>query len=281
MPEGPELRHSRDVISQILVGNKIHKMEVASSGRYKTSSPVGYEQITKELPLLVESIDVKGKFMWWTFMSSSGNRWYMHCTYGMAGGWFTSKGNHTCFSVDFNGSGVPITRDSRTLFFNDMRHFGTIKFVSSEEEHKKKLSTIGPCVFDENMTPEIFAKRLLRKPSRVICEALMDQASVSGIGNYLRAEILYDCAINPWRSVTDISSEEYINLHEKTVAISKQAYLSQGATIKTYRTADDSAGSAQFSFKAYGKKVDPLGNEIVREEDSNGRTIHWCPAHQK
>lgn len=264
-----------------MVGNKIHKLEIGSAGRYKTSSPIGYDQISKELPLLVESIDVKGKFMWWSFRSSSGNRWYMHCTYGMAGGWFTSRNNHTCFSINFNGSGVPITRDSRTLFFNDMRHFGTIKFVSSEEEHRKKLLSIGPCIFDENLTAETFAKMILKKPNKAICEALMDQKMISGIGNYLRSEILYDCKVDPWRCVTDITPQEYVDLHEKTVVISKQAYLSQGATIKTYRTANDSVGSAQFSFKVYGKKIDPLGNEVVREEDSNGRIIHWCPTHQK
>lgn len=281
MPEGPELRHSRDVLSSILVGKKIIKFEPTTVGRYSSTPPVGLSEIMKDAPLLVESIDTRGKFMWWTLSSAAGKKWYMHCTYGMSGGWFRNHNNHTAFVVEFNCSGVPITRDTEMLFFNDMRHFGTIKFVSSEKDHTKKLGTLGPCIFDPALTPEIFAKRILRKPNRTIAEALMDQSNVAGIGNYLKAEALFRSSISPWRNVTDISVSEYVLLFKVVANIAVDSYSSQGATLRTYQTVDGSSGSGQFMFKIYGMKRCPDGHETLREETPEGRTSWWCRECQK
>ena len=166
-------------------------------------------------------------------------------------------------------------------FFNDPRRFGTIKFVRGFKELDKKLKSLGPCVLNDQITPQIFKESLNKKSHRPICEALLDQSGVSGIGNYLRAEILYACSVNPWRNVAEISDEEWNAICDETKRIVEAAYLSQGATIYTYKNVDGSTGTAQFLFKVYGEKHDPNGHLILREEDSNGRTIHWCPEVQK
>ena len=281
MPEGPELRHSRDVLSSILVGKKIIKFEPTTVGRYSKASPIGLADVMNDVPFLVESVDTKGKFMWWTLQSATGKKWYIHCTYGMSGGWFRNHSNHTAFVVEFSGSGVPITRDTQMLFFNDMRHFGTIKFISSEKEHTKKLGTLGPCLFDTDLTPEVFAKRILRKPNRTIAEALMDQNNVAGVGNYLKAEALFRSGISPWRNVTDISVNEYVLLFKVVTNAAVDSYNSQGATLKTYKTVDGSTGRGQFTFMIYGKKQCPDGHQTLHEETPEGRTSWWCRVCQK
>lgn len=281
MPEGPELRHSRDVLSSILVGKKIIKFEPTTTGRYSSVPPVGLSEIMKHAPLLVESIDTRGKFMWWTLSSEAGKKWYMHCTYGMSGGWFRHHNNHTAFVIEFNGSGVPITRDTKMLFFNDMRHFGTIKFVLSEKDHVKKLHTLGPCIFDTELTPELFAKRILRKPNRTIAEALMDQSNVAGIGNYIKAEALFRSGISPWRNVTDISVNEYVLLFKVVTNVAIDAYNSQGTTLKTYQTVDGTSGNGQFMLKIYGMRYCPDGHKTLHEETPEGRTSWWCCKCQK
>jgi len=272
MPEGPELRYSRDFLRQSLVGKVITGIQRCPTGRYSNKPPEGFDAVTLVLPLRVESIDTHGKFMWWTLEGSDGIRWYMHCTYGMSGGWFREASRHACFFVEVGEDKV---------FFNDPRHFGTIKFVSSAAAHAKKLRTLGPCIFDPGLTPEIFAKNALRKPSRTIAEALMDQSAVAGVGNYLRAEILYDCGIDPWKNVIEIASEQYVKLCEATMRIAKASYKSQGASIKTYRNVDGSIGTAQFDFKVYGRSTCPLDHDIMRRYDENKRMIHWCALCQK
>jgi len=280
VPEGPELKHSRDRLRQIVLNKYITRLLASPSGRYKTKMPEGLSKISKDLPLKVESIDTKGKFMWWTLCGAT-DTWYLWSTYGMSGQWSRTAGDHVGFIVEYNDCAQLVTQDQQKVFFNDQRRFGTIKFVNNPFEHKKKLASLGPDILgDPLVCSEIFTKRILLKPNRIISEALMDQSCVSGVGNYLRAEALYDCGIDPWRCVADITSEEYVKLYESTVRIAKESYESHGATIRTYRSVDGRTGESQFYFKVYGQSTCPSGHETIRRQDSNGRTMHWCTSCQ-
>lgn len=279
MPEGPELKHSRDRLKEILVGQKLLDAWPTKSGRYKNTSPEGMERLN--FPLEVKSIDTKGKFMWWT-LSSESSIFYMWCTYGMSGQWTLRSDKHAAFVFQFNRSGSKITRDYQHVYFVDPRHFGTIKFIYNDEQHKKKLSTLGPDILsDVPMTAEVFAQRILSKPNRVISEILMDQSCVSGVGNYLRAEALWVSSVSPWRKPIEMSSQEICSLHENLLEIAKNSYESGGATIHTYKNVDSSKGSFVDRFAVYGRKFDLEGNEVKREVDAGGRTIHWSPNRQK
>jgi formamidopyrimidine-DNA glycosylase len=230
----------------------------------------------------VKEVATHGKFMWWRFSFTNGQEdWYLHCTYGMSGGWYTSPTKHTAFVVEYNGSGVPVTRDTRNLFFNDPRHFGTLKFVRGEPAHRKKLASLGPCILSSQVDPGLFAEKVLKKPVRTIAEALMDQATISGVGNYIKAEALYRAGVSPWRRVTDVESEEYVKLCEAVLDVASESYSSQGATISTYRTPDGHKGTTQFSFRVYSRKECPMGHEVLRQETPEGRTSHWCDVCQK
>jgi len=280
MPEGPELKHSRDVLRNITVGKSIVSMSPTQSGRYAKKNPDGFEDIVNDLPLKVEAVDVKGKFMWWT-LKGSDKTWYMFSTYGMSGQWSPHLGKHPGFIIELSDSGRSQDR-SEQLFFNDQRRFGTIKFVFDSQGLATKLKSLGPDILDDSpMTSEIFAKRILLKPNRTISEALMDQSCVSGVGNYLRAEILFDCNLDPWRNVTEITNKEYEKLCEAIIRIAKSFYKSHGASIKTYRNIDGSVGTAQLNFKVYGCKICPSDHEITRRQDRNGRMMHWCSLCQK
>ena len=45
LPEGPEVRHSRDVLRSIIVNETIVGLEATSSGRYKSKKPNGLEEV--------------------------------------------------------------------------------------------------------------------------------------------------------------------------------------------------------------------------------------------
>lgn len=230
---------------------------------------------------MVEAVDVKGKFMWWTLRAQD-KTWYAWCTYGMSGQWSRTAGKHVAFIVEHNASGKLISSDQQKLFFNDQRRFGTIKFVSDLKAHQKKLASRGPDVLeDPPMDPELFAKRILLKPHRTISEALMDQSCVSGIGNYLKAESLYRAGVSPHRCVTDMTAEEIEKLWSEVILCCRESYADQGASIRTYKTVDGDQGKAQFFFRAYNQKECPWGHKVTREETKDGRTSWWCAVCQK
>jgi formamidopyrimidine-DNA glycosylase len=162
------------------------------------------------------------------------------------------------------------------VHFNDIRHFGTLKFVNDPKAHKKKLATLGEDVFSDELTPELFATNVLKKPGRTIAEALMDQTVVAGCGNYIKAECLYRSGISPWRNVVDITADEYTRLCKDLKDVSAESYASQGASIRTYRTVDDTKGTTQFDFQIYSMKHCPKGHEVVSETTPEGRTSWWC-----
>jgi DNA-formamidopyrimidine glycosylase len=267
IPEGPELRHSRDVLRKIILDKEVKMLRSTSQGRYRQIDPVGLFDIKQHLPLKISAIETKGKFMWWE-LSSSLTKWFMWCTYGMSGQWTTIPTQHSSFIIE--------TVDS-TLYFNDPRHFGTLKFIDSDKIHQAKLKTLGPDILDNpGLTPKIFAQSLLKKPNRTISDALLDQSCVSGVGNYLRAEALYRARINPHRLVKNLRSDEYVRLCDETLKVAKESYESQGASLHTYRTVSGELGRQQFRFEAYGQQQCPIGHIITREPSEGGRTIHWC-----
>jgi formamidopyrimidine-DNA glycosylase len=239
------------------------------------------ELIESNLPLKVTGVDVKGKFMWWT-LEGGGQQYFAWITYGMSGQWSPQQSKHSSFIVEYNGSGEPVTRDTKKIFFNDPRHFGTIKFVSSEGELRAKLKTLGPSILDDvPMTPEIFAERILKKPNRTISEALMDQSCVSGCGNYIKAECLYRSGVSPHRGVTELESNEVVKLHEELLSVAHESYIDQGASIRTYKTVEGGKGEAQFFFRVYNQKECLKKHAVQREETLDGRTSWWCKECQK
>jgi formamidopyrimidine-DNA glycosylase len=281
VPEGPELRHSRDILRTILVEKSISRFFTTSQGRYREKEPEGLSEVSSDLPLKIQAIDTKGKFMWWTLEGKS-KTWYMWCTYGMSGQWSRTFDKHTGFVVEYSNSGSLILRDQQKIFFNDQRRFGTIKFVDEHKLLTSKLKSLGPDILDEPpISPDLFAKRILLKHNRTISEALMDQSCVSGIGNYLKAEILFRSGVSPLRNAIDLSAEEIYRIYEETLKASRESYSDHGASIRTYKTVNDSKGKAQFYFRVYGKESCPIGHKINREQTKDGRTSWWCSTCQK
>ncbi|XP_062468202.1 endonuclease 8-like 1 [Pezoporus occidentalis] len=94
------------------------------------------------------------------------------------------------------------TRDSppRVLCFIDVRRFGSWRLGDAWQEGR------GPCVLSEYQAfRENVLKNLEDKAfDKPICEALLNQKFFNGIGNYLRAEILYRLKIPPFEKARTV-----------------------------------------------------------------------------
>jgi DNA-formamidopyrimidine glycosylase len=229
----------------------------------------------------IESIDVKGKFMHWRFT----NGWELWCTYGMSGGWETTRDpKHCAFELYHRHPSNLVLEDCIPgVYFNDQRHFGTLKFVNDPtgELTRKKLASLGPDMLNDPPDAETFRRRLqARAGARTLAEALMDQSVVSGVGNYVKAEALYAARLSPHREVRDLKTVEIEVLRTSIIDVMRRAYEGGGATIATYRKPDGSTGEAQRRFLVYGSDKDPLGNPVVNETTLDGRTSWWCPTLQ-
>jgi len=107
----------------------------------------------------------------------------------------------------------------------------------------------------------------------------MEQKFFSGVGNYILAEVLYECKILPTRLLKDLSSEDKYNLWFYSRKILKDSYQYGGVTISTYFGMNGERGI--FRVKVYGQKYDPYGNPVSTGVFSNNRTSHFVPNVQK
>jgi formamidopyrimidine-DNA glycosylase len=281
MPEGVEVKLSAEVIRPLVTGHTIVTVDFPNTSRYHTEVPEGLTEFLRvngesRYPVAqIQNVKTKGKFMYWEFK----DEWYMFCTFGMTGQWSPKEGNHVSMHLSLVDNGTGKLSD---IYFNDPRHFGTIKFVQGTAALRKKLTELGwdPLTqkLDNHWIPLVNKIRGSNKP---IGQLLMDQKVFAGVGNYIRAEALYQAEISPWRMGNMMTKESIETLCKALVNVMEESYKHQGATIHTYTTVYGEEGKYSSCFKVYGQKSDPLGNPIIKEETPEGRTIHWCPMIQK
>lgn len=281
-PEGPEVRRSADYLNRLLSQRRIVEVSVRG-GRYASSPPQGFDEFQKELlkpQLTITGVDCKGKFLYWKVHPD----WYVWCTYGMSGQWNESPSDHTAIAILHRTTRVGVLEDCIPgIYFNDPRHYGTVKFVKDPGgvKTKKKLDSLGPDMLSDPPNQETFDLRLMKRAKKTIAEALMDQSVISGVGNYIKAEALYLSEISPHRIVMMLKEGERKQLREQIINVMKASYSTGGATFRTYRNVDGSRGEAARRFVIYNNKTDPMGNPVVKEETKDGRTTHWVPSIQK
>ena len=108
----------------------------------------------------------------------------------------------------------------------------------------------------------------------------MNQSVISGIGNYLKAEILYACEISPHRFCKDITETEFKSLAESCYWITRLSYKMGGATLATYKDAAGKKGEFSRRFAVYNQKYDPEGRVVIKETTKDKRMTHWVPEVQ-
>ena len=93
------------------------------------------------------------------------------------------------------------------------------------------LATLGPDAlpYRGRFNRKEFLRRLVEHNEETIGAALLNQQIVAGLGNYLRAEILFNCKLNPWLTAGELSQSK-INCLLKTIPRLARAAYERGAT---------------------------------------------------
>ena len=290
MPEGPEVTVIREGLNSLLKGHQIYSLEILSTSRFSKKSPDGYNDFIKTLPTRIESVESKGKFIYFKFT----NGWTMYNTLGMSGGWYHKNKKHSSLKLRYSSSKkktdeLPkgITLDSLTdkqcqvLYFVDQRRFGTVKFIKTQSELTKKLKTIGPDILnDASLTFEVYKKIMRKHNKKNITKVMLNQSIISGVGNYLKAEILYHCKMSPHVKVEDIPDWKLEELYKASKLKINASYKARGASVRHYSDIEDRKGVFEFQFIVYNQKKDKLGNPVIKEKTPDKRTTHWVPKVQ-
>jgi len=282
-----------EAIKEIIGGHQLTGIEVLG-GRYSKGLD-HLDQIRQVLPLPINTVNVKGKFCW---IDLTGD-WYIAITFGMSGGIYYEPTDEVLASYS-QQVGKMVTREEymkhfhvkftvengQCFYFGDPRRFGTINISNNRKDLQKKLDDLGPDMLTGPVISDEEFIQIFRKPKfadKNICKVLMEQHAVSGVGNYIKAEVLYECQINPWALVSDLDNSALCQLHKAIRTVAQSAFVGHGASLYTYSGTRREKGEFQDMLKVYGKTMDPIGHPvaIISEDQSpDKRTTHYVPIIQ-
>ena len=155
MPEGPEVKTTVDFLKSY-EGKKLTKLTVLS-GRYTKKPIENMNNPNWKLPLNLQNVDCKGKFIYFSFQEDV----FFFNTLGMTGMWSNNPSKHSRLRLEFEGESTP-------LFYNDMRNFGTFKIALSKKDLDKKLKSLGPDFLKDGWGPDTFYALIKKKPNKTI-----------------------------------------------------------------------------------------------------------------
>jgi len=300
MPEIIEVKSYVDFIKKCTSNHKLLKIKILK-GRYKTHEPFAHFKLLKrKLPIKIESINTKGKFTYFKI-----DDLYLGVSLGLFGGWLFKKNNSEKFNYpDFydtfdpeiasnyldralNHLNIEFVFENGSLFYYDQLSFGSFTVFTSQELLDKKLKQLGLDIMDPETTLEMFTDKLmkttnLKKPIGLV---LLNQKIIAGVGNYLRADLLWLCKISPFRKVSDLTNLDLKKLYKNIRLLTWASYdYKLGVKLKVIDKDDKLPIDYKNEFLVYSRDKDIYGNEITKEKLYDGkfvRHIFWVPKLQK
>ncbi len=173
----------------------------------------------------------------------------------------------------------------KELRFIDIRNFGQMWYVphtKSIQEIVSGIKRLGPEPFSAEFNSH-YLKQYLKKKTRSIKSALLDQKTVAGVGNIYADETLFDAGINPKTESKNLKSSELNKLCNSLIKILNISIGEGGTTFSDFRDLEGvngNYGGKAWVYRRSGKSCRKCGEKILREKIC-GRSTHWCPNCQK
>jgi len=168
--------------------------------------------------------------------------------------------------------------DNSLLTFNSIRRFERMDLLNETELHKI-ISKLGPEPLDKTFTAQQFRQILQKTPSANIKTKLMDQNTLSGIGNIYAQEALYYASINPLKKINEIPPEKLNSLYQEIQRVLLKAIKHKGTSVDDYEHLKGE-GDFQNHLAVYQKSHCPK-NHLLKKIEIGGRGTSYCPICQK
>ncbi|MEM9189653.1 MAG: endonuclease VIII [Myxococcota bacterium] len=267
MPEGPEIRRAADRIEKVVRGHRATEVFFAFERLRPYAAELHGRTITR--------IETRGKAM----LSWFDDELAVYSHNQLYGRWFVRK------------RGLPKT--GRQLRFAMHTENGSALLYSASDisVHAREdlaehpfLSKLGPDPLVKSTTARRIRSRLRSATfrRRRLAGLLLDQSFLSGLGNYLRSEILFDARLHPnWRPL-DLDEDEVGRLARSINRITRRAYRTGGITndaarVRTLKAAGRTRREYRHYVFARAQLPCRVCGERVEKEELGGRRIYFCP----
>jgi formamidopyrimidine-DNA glycosylase len=293
MPEAPEVETLNQELFEILVNTNSFSINDFTfiKGKYKDNPPSLMKRFIKEIKrdkYVISDVTRRGKILSFEFKKTSSKNsnasetWWICCTMGL-NGMFRFNGDKVLDTYDkyptdnksYKNIHATFELDSdKTLDFYDTRGYGTtFNFFNEVNNYVNYLYRVAIDLYDEEFTFEVFNKNIeivkkKIKKDKAICSILLNQSSIcSGIGNYLKCEILYDAKFHPEKMLSSFTNEDFRTLYDSIKKVSKIHLESSGKNFS--------------KINVYMRNLDRKSNIVESSITSDKRTSYYVNSIQK
>lgn len=272
MPEGPEIWRAADSISRTIAHKKITDLFFAFDELKEFEDKLVGSTITSVTP--------RGKAIINAF--DNGLNLYSHNQ--LYGKWIMSENGD---EPDTNRSlRVAIRTEDGAAFLYSASEIELLK--NGEIESHDYIKKLGPDVVHPKTTYEEVLARYQDEDfrNRKLATLLLDQGFLSGVGNYLRSEIMFCAKVDPDLRPRDCTENQLEELAHYSLELSRRSYKTGGIIIEPeLKEALEREGSSRkdsrfYAYKRTGKPCYKCGREI-KEMKTGGRKIYYCEHRQK
>ncbi len=175
-------------------------------------------------------------------------------------------------------------KDGNTLYFNDQRIFGWIKLVpTTEVANDSLIMRLGPEPLTDDFTLAGFEAVLKRRKGSPIKAVILDQSTVSGIGNIYADESLHLAKIHPAIQTGDLTSVQVKRLYEAIKVIIALGVQFGGTSFSHYVNSLGGTGDYFDNARVFRREglLCPVCGTIILKTRVAGRGTHYCPKCQK
>lgn len=284
MPELPEVETIRRGLETAIVGGQITRVEVRNAksfiGEPKLLTGHKITSLARRAKLLLLQLDndqwlaIHLKMTGQLLFAPNKNR-----TEIVIGG---HPDKAYPLEVPHKHTHVIIEFDTGTLYFNDIRKFGWIKLLDSEEVVKQETAHLGP----EYTWPEFslgYFKQMLDKKKRLkIKPVLLDQTQIAGIGNIYADEALFCASVLPSRTIESLTNKEITQLYKCIPQIFELSLSHGGTSSRDYIQPDGKLGTFLTVANVYHRTKLPckVCGTLIEVQKIAGRSSHFCPKCQ-
>jgi endonuclease VIII len=291
MPEGPEVRKYADALDAALTGRAI----VSFEARTKDARKWLHENEQRIRGRRVECVVSHGKHL----LGYIEGGFFFHSHLMMWGRWQTFGPELP--EKDRRERARIVVQSAAAILLS-----APIFNVGEGDPYDKIeiLSTLGPDALPYRgpFDRKEFLRRLLEHNEETIGAALLNQGIVAGLGNYLRAEVLFNCKLNPWLTVDELTQRNLSCLSKAIARLTRDAY-ERGATAADEdrkRMASDPSlvyqpgreyGTRHLVFRRTnlpclrcGEKIRQLRQKTIQsqdDEEERTRIVYFCAKCQK
>uniref|UniRef100_A0A0E0HU19 Formamidopyrimidine-DNA glycosylase catalytic domain-containing protein n=1 Tax=Oryza nivara TaxID=4536 RepID=A0A0E0HU19_ORYNI len=275
MPELPEVEAARRALEAHCVGRRIARCAVADDPKVVVAAAGG--RVAFERAMVGRTIVAarrRGKNLWLRLDAPP----FPSFQFGMAGAIYI-KGVPVTKSVVSSTDDWPSKYskffvqldDGLEFSFTDKRRFARVRLFE-DPETVPPISELGPDALFEPMSSDSFADSLSRKKIGIKA-LLLDQSFISGIGNWIADEVLYQSRTHPLQIASSLSRESCEALYQSIQEVVKYAVEVD---------ADCDCFPVEWLFHhRWGKKPGKVNGQKIEFITAGGRTTAYVPQLQK